>query len=207
MAVTTVASTDAVPGVPPPGTTARGYDRGFWGVAMLIATEAVIFLALISSYFFVWASSRTWPQGGIEPPELTKIVIFTPVLLASSIPVFWAEAAIRRNRVGQLRIGLFIAFVMGLAFLVNQVVEYRELTFGWRDNAYASLFYVITGLHGLHVLVGLLISLVVQAKAALHRFDAHHHTSVQVFSLYWHFVDAVWIVVFSSLYLAPHLRS
>jgi cytochrome c oxidase subunit 3 len=198
--------TDALPGVPPPPPTSRGYDRGFWGIALVIATEGVIFLALVSSYFFLWAGSRHWPQGGIEPPELPRILIFTPILLLSSVPVFWAEAAIRKGGVRQLRIGLFIAFVMGLAFLVNQVLEYRELTFGWQDNAYASIFYVTTGLHGLHVLVGLLISVVVQIKAAIGRYDAQHHVNVQVFSLYWHFVDAVWIVVFTSLYLAPHWR-
>jgi heme/copper-type cytochrome/quinol oxidase subunit 3 len=206
MSVTTIASTGATPAVPPPASVRRGYDRGFWGVAMLIATEAVIFLGLVSSYFFVWASSKTWPQGGIEAPELSKIAIFTPILLASSIPVFWAESAIRRGRTMQLRIGLFVAFLMGLAFLVNQAIEYRDLTFGWRDSAYASLFYVTTGLHGLHVLVGLLISIVVQIKAAMGKFGPHRHTSVQVFSLYWHFVDVVWIVVFTSLYLAPHWR-
>jgi heme/copper-type cytochrome/quinol oxidase subunit 3 len=201
-------TTDAnmLPGVPPPLAATRGYDRGFWGVSLLIATEAVIFLGLVSSYFFVWASSKQWPQGGIEAPELSKIVIFTPILLLSSVPIFWAEAAIRRGRVAQLRIGLFIAWVMGAAFLVNQIFEFRDLTFGWRDNAYASLFYTTTGLHGLHVLVGLLISVVVQIKAAQGRFSEHRHVSVQVFSLYWHFVDVVWIVVFSSLYLAPHVK-
>jgi heme/copper-type cytochrome/quinol oxidase subunit 3 len=203
---TIAADTGALPGAPPPLPTTRGYDRGFWGVSLLIATEAVIFLGLVSSYFFVWASSKQWPQGGIEPPELSKIVIFTPILLLSSVPVFWAEAAIRKGRVGQLRVGLFIAWLMGAAFLVNQIIEYHDLTFGWRDNAYASLFYTTTGLHGLHVLVGLLISIVVQIKAAQGRFSEHRHVSVQVFSLYWHFVDAVWIFVFSSLYLSAHLQ-
>jgi cytochrome c oxidase subunit 3 len=203
---TTAIPTDALPGVPPPPPTSRGYDRGFWGMAMVIATEGVIFLALVSSYFFLWAGSRHWPQGGIEPPELTKIAIFTPILLLSSVPVFWAEAAIRKGNVRHLRVGLFIAFLMGAAFLINQIIEYHELTFGWQDNAYASIFYVTTGLHGLHVLVGLLISIVVQIKAALGRYSAHKHVNVQVFSLYWHFVDAVWIVVFTSLYLAPHWR-
>jgi heme/copper-type cytochrome/quinol oxidase subunit 3 len=204
--VATALPTDEVREVAPPAPTGRGYDRGFWGIALVIATEAVIFLGLVSSYFFLWASSNQWPQGGIEPPDLPRTLIFTPVLLLSSVPVFWAEAAIRRGRVTQLRVGMFIGFVMGLAFLVNQLLEYRDLTFGWRDNAYASVFYTTTGLHGLHVLVGLLISIVVQIKATLGRYGPDRHVNVQVFSLYWHFVDAVWIVVFSSLYLAPHLR-
>ena len=72
------------------------------------------------------------------------------------------------------------------------------------DNAYASIFYVTTGLHGLHVLLGLLINLVVQAKGYARRLAPSHDITVEVFSLYWHFVDVVWIFVFSSLYLAPH---
>jgi cytochrome c oxidase subunit III len=202
-----ITATDALPQVSPPPPIGRGYDRGFWGMAMVIATEAVIFLGLVSSYFFLWAGTKgEWPQGGIEAPELPRILIFTPILLLSSVPVFWAESAVRRGRIGQVRVALFIAFVMGLAFLINQILEYRDLTFGWHDNAYASIFYTTTGLHGLHVLVGLLMSLVVQLKAALGRYTPERHTNIQVFSLYWHFVDAVWIVVFTSLYLAPHFK-
>lgn len=185
---------------------ARRYPVGWWGMVVLIMTEASVFAALIAAYIFLRASSTTWPQGGIEPPELTRIVPFTFVLLGSSIPLFFGEAAIRRGRVGQLRVALAISFVMGLAFITNQAFEYRDLTFGIKDNAYASLFYVITGLHGLHVIVGLLMNGVVQAKAAMGRITAERHLTVSVFSLYWHFVDAVWIVVFTTLYLSPHVR-
>ena len=132
--------------------------------------------------------------------------MFTVVLLASSLPLVWGEAAIRRGRVRGLRVALALSFLLGAAFLANQVVDYRDLTFGIRDNAYASLFYVTTGLHGMHVAVGLAVSLAVQAKVAAGRIGADHHLSVRVFSLYWHFVDVVWIAVFSSLYLSTHVR-
>ena len=184
----------------------RGYETGWWGMVVLIATEAMIFAGLLSSYFFLRAVSKEWPQGGIEPPELKLIVPFTFVLLGSSIPIFWAEAGIRKGRQRTLRIGLLLSFLMGAAFLGNQVYEYRQLTFGLRDNAYASIFYVTTGLHGLHVLVGLLMNLVIQLKAWMGKFTAERHLTVAVFSLYWHFVDVVWIFVFSSLYLSAHLK-
>jgi heme/copper-type cytochrome/quinol oxidase subunit 3 len=184
----------------------RGRPTGWWGMMVLIATEGTIFLGLLSAYFFIRASSRSWPQGGIEPPELKLIVPFTVVLLASSLPLFWGEHAIARGRQGALRAALAISFVLGLAFLLNQVKEYRDLTFGLRDNAYASLFYVITGLHGLHVAIGLLMNLVVQLKAWMGKFTPERHLTVTVFSLYWHFVDVVWIFVFSSLYLSAHVR-
>src|SRR5207245_10157068 len=167
----------------------KGYETAWWGMVVLIATEATIFIGLLSAYFFTRATSPDWPQGGIEAPELPRILVFTVVLLASSLPLFWGEAAIRRGRVGRLRVALFLSFVLGLAFLANQALEYRDLKFDVHVNAYASLFYVITGLHGLHVLVGLLMSMVVQAKAALGKLSADRHLTVSVFSLYWHFVD------------------
>ncbi len=184
----------------------RGYAVGWWGMVTLIATEATVFTALLSAYFFIRATSPSWPQDGIRPPDLTRISVFTVVLLGSSIPLLWGEAAIRRGQVGKLRVALLVSFLMGAAFLVNQVFEFHGLEFQASDNAYASLFIVITGLHGLHVLAGLLISALVQLKARLGWFDATHHLSVSIFALYWHFVDGVWIFVFSSLYLAAHLR-
>ena len=192
-----------------PGTTRIG-DRtrppGFWGMVILIATEATVFGALLSAYFFVRATSGAWPQGGIRAPELPRITLFTIVLLASSLPLFWGERAIRKGHVGQLRIALFISFVMGLTFVANQTYDFTSLKFSASDNAYASLFIVITGLHGLHLIVGLIMSIVVQVKASIGWFDARRHLTVTVFGLYWHFVDVVWIVEFSSLYLSAHVR-
>jgi cytochrome c oxidase subunit III len=191
---------DAAPAARP------GRPLGWWGMVSLIATEATIFVGLLSSYFFVRATSPEWPQGGIEAPELARISAFTVVLLASSAPLLWAESAVRRGRLGQVWVALVSSFVLGAVFLGNQVLEYHELTFGLKDNAYASLFYGITGLHGAHVFVGLLMNLVVQVKARLGRLGPERHLTLTVFAMYWHFVDVVWIFVFSSLYLSPHLQ-
>jgi len=169
-----------------------------------IATEGTLFIGLLASYFFLWASSSTWPQGGIEAPDLFRISIFTVVLLGSSIPIFVAEWANARGRHDVMLTMLFIAFVMGAVFLANQIFEYRGLDFGWRDNAYASLFYVIIGLHALHVLAGLMMNATVQLKTVTGRVSAQHHTTPEVFALYWHFVDGVWIFVFTSLFLLAH---
>jgi cytochrome c oxidase subunit III len=182
----------------------RGRPVGWWGVVCMIMTEGMLFVGLLSSYFFLWASSPHWPQGGIEPPALGRISIFTVLLLSSSVPIVVAEWANHRGRTRLTLNAMLVAFLMGAAFLVNQVFDYRELTFGWRDNGYAAIFYVTTGLHGLHVLLGLLMSLVVQAKGASGRLARRDDISVQVFALYWHFVDGVWILVFACLYLAPH---
>ena len=81
----------------------------------MIATEATIFLGLISAYFFVRASSKEWPQGGIHPPELGRISVFTVILLASSLPIFWGEAAIKRSRKRQLQVALLISLTIWLS--------------------------------------------------------------------------------------------
>ena len=183
---------------------ATGRPVGWWGVMCVIATEAMLFLGLLSSYYFLWASSPHWPQGGIEPPELGRISIFTVILLSSSIPILVAEWASHRGRLSLALSAMFVAFLMGAAFLINQIIEYRGLGFGWRDNSYAAIFWVTTGLHGLHVLLGLSMSAVVQAKGWTGRLAERDDISVQVFSLYWHFVDGVWIFVFAALYVSPH---
>jgi heme/copper-type cytochrome/quinol oxidase subunit 3 len=181
-------------------------STAWWGMVVLIMTEAAIFASLLSAYFYLRAASPTWPQGQIEPPELARAGLFSIALLGSSIPVALAERALRRDRMRVVRSMLGLSFVLGAVFLANQLLEYRDLGFGLRDNAYASLFYVITGLHGLHVAIGLVISIVVQLKAWMNKVDSERHLTVSVFGLYWHFVDAVWIFVFSSLYLSAHVR-
>jgi cytochrome c oxidase subunit 3 len=187
--------------VPAPGRTIP-----WWGVVTAIMTEATIFAGLLAAYFFLRAASHQWPPPGIEPPELPTTIAFSAVLWGSSIPVAWADRAIKQNRQSELRAGLLLGFVMGLAFLGHTVLDFQALHFGWRDNAYGSIFYTIVGLHALHVVAGLAISAVVQIKAWAGKFDAEHHATVQVFSLYWHFVDAVWVFVFASLFVGAHIR-
>ncbi len=189
---------------PKPGRT--GYDKAWWGMVVLIATEAMIFMVLLAANFFLRASSKQWPPAGTELPELFQTSIFTVVLLGSSLPIFWVDAAIKRNHMRQVKIGLALSWIMGTAFLVHTILDFEALHFGWQDSAYGSVYYTIIGLHALHVFVGLLFSLVVQLKVWRGRIDDHRHMTLDVYSLYWHFVDVVWIFVFSSLILSVHWR-
>src|SRR3979411_1205161 len=103
----------------------RARSVAWWGVLCMIMTEATLFVGLLASYFFLWASSNEWPQGGIEKPELARISIFTVVLLGSSIPIFVGEWANRRGRMDLARAALFVSFLMGAVFLANQALEYQ----------------------------------------------------------------------------------
>jgi heme/copper-type cytochrome/quinol oxidase subunit 3 len=186
--------------------TRRSYPTAWWGMAVLIMTEAMVFVILLAAYFFLRAASKEWPLGGIEVPELKLAVPFSFVLWGSSLPIFWAEAGIRKGFVGRLKVGVLLSFLMGASFLAYTLYDFNELHFGWRDNAYGSIFYTIVGLHAIHVFIGLGMNVVVQLKAWLGRYDHGRHASAEVFFLYWHFVDVVWLAVFPALFLSPHLH-
>jgi heme/copper-type cytochrome/quinol oxidase subunit 3 len=193
------------PGVTRPATR-RSYSTAWWGMSMLIVTEAMVFVILISGYFFLRAASKEWPLNGIEAPPLELSLPFSFVLWGSSLPIFWAEASIRNGKLRAFKLGLLISFVMGASFLAYTLYDFNELDFGWRDNAYGSIYYTIVGLHALHVFIGLGMNVVVQIKGWLGRYDRGRHASAEVFFLYWHFVDVVWLAVFPSLFLSPHIH-
>jgi heme/copper-type cytochrome/quinol oxidase subunit 3 len=178
----------------------------WWGMVLLIATEATIFAILIASYLYLRASSPAWPQGGIDPPDLTLVLPFSFVLWGSSVPVLVAERAIRHDRHGVVRGALLLSGLLGLAFLAATAKDFADLHFGWRDNAYGSAFYTLVGLHTAHVVVGVAMNAVVQLKSWLGRLTPERHLTLTAFAMYWHFVDAVWLFVFPVAYLSPHWR-
>jgi heme/copper-type cytochrome/quinol oxidase subunit 3 len=185
-----------------------GRPTGWWGIVMFLTTEATLFAALIASYFYLrFKATPQWPLGGIKPPELPLPLVMSVILLSSSLPMAWADRGIRRGHVGRLRVGLALTFVLGATFLGLQAYEYvtKLKEFTPTSNAYGSLFFAITGFHGTHVVVGLLMNLFVQLRAWLGHFNKDRHLHVQTTAMYWHFVDAVWVVILASLYIGPHL--
>jgi cytochrome c oxidase subunit III len=186
----------------------RGKAPAWWGMVLLIFTEATLFAILLTSYFFIrFRSGQVWPPDGIDRPKLFLVLIMTPILLLSSGPMHWAEIGIKKGRLGQLKLGLLLTFSMGATFLVLQGVEYHSILteeFTPKTDAYGSLFFTITGFHGLHVAVGLLLNLWLQVHAWRGRFSADRFVPVENVTMYWHFVDAVWVFILASLYLSPH---
>lgn len=177
-------------------------------MVFLIITEGLFFALLLTSYAFLrfqWGPQ--WPPAGVGDPDLALVLVMTPILLASSGPIHWADRGIRRGNVRRLRIGLLLTMVMGAIFLGLQAFEYSELLHELtpQTNVYGSLFFTITGFHGVHVFVGLLLLVWLQYQAARGRFDADRHLPVQVITMYWHFVDVVWVFILGSLYLWPNL--
>ncbi|HKB55633.1 MAG TPA: cytochrome c oxidase subunit 3 [Ramlibacter sp.] len=177
---------------------------GWWAMVWTIATEAALFAFLLFSFFYLGSQSRSaWPPDG--PLKLTLSLPNTIILILSSVAYMWGERGIRAGNRARLRAGLLIAFVLGLIFIIIQGIEWSNQPFGARDQAFGSLFYTITGFHGAHVVVGLLMNVLVQIWAARGAFDRKSHLAVTNAGMYWHFVDIVWLFVFASLYISPRL--
>ncbi|MEO7986218.1 MAG: cytochrome c oxidase subunit 3 [Gemmatimonadales bacterium] len=175
---------------------------GAWGMILLIVTEASLFVYLLFSYFYLGSMARgSWPPSG--PPELRLALPNTIILLVSSTTMWWADAGIRAGRQGRLRLGLLVTLALGVVFLAIQLAEYRGKQFTPHTNAYGSLFYTITGFHMAHVAVGLIMILVISVRGGLGHFSERRHLAVTNVTWYWHFVDVVWLAVFTSLYLSP----
>ena len=177
-------------------------SRGAMAMALTITTEAMLFVALFFSYFYVGRLHHHWPA---HPPKLHFAIPLLIILLISSGTLFLAEEQLKKQAHLAARLLLLLTIALGIAFLVVQVVEYlnhlKEVT--PRTNSYGSLFYVITSFHALHVVVGLLMLGFVACLPKLERDDSPHRPLHNA-SLYWHFVDTVWVFVVVLLYILPH---
>jgi heme/copper-type cytochrome/quinol oxidase subunit 3 len=195
-------STSAVPYTLPVNPADRR-SPGWMVMVLVIATEAMLFAYLLFSYFYL-ASSATgkWPPSG--RPDLTLALPNTAILLVSSACIWWGERGIRAGSPRRLVLGLAATLLLGIVFLSIQGVEYAHKPFHLSTSAYSSVFYTITGLHGTHVLVGLMMVAVTLVRTLRGHFSANRHLAVTNTAMYWHFADAVWLVVFTSLYVSPY---
>ncbi|MDI1279348.1 cytochrome c oxidase subunit 3 [Methylobacter sp.] len=177
---------------------------GWWGVLALIVTEGSLFGYLLFTYFYLAAQSEQhWPPDGL--PVLLMPGVNTLILLASSVFVWACERCIQRRLMRWSLASMALAFMLGIGFVVIQLNEWSKLTYDMTSNLYGSLYFTITGFHMLHVIVGLVILMVLLLWIALGYFDHRRYAAVTIGGLYWHFVDAVWLFVFTTLYLTPYL--
>jgi len=175
-------------------------NPGAWVMVLVIVTEAMLFAYLLFAYFYLGSmTGGAFPTDGA--PELKLVLPNTIILLVSSGTMYLAERGIRKGSQAQLRIGMAVTLLLGIVFLVLQGVEYSHKTFAFQTDAYSGLFFTITGLHGAHVFVGLVINAVVQVWAWRGWFTADRHLAVTNAAMYWHFVDIVWVLMFLTVYV------
>ncbi len=177
---------------------------GWWGLICLLLNEIVLFASLIASYLYLRFNSPAWPPAGVEKPELVLPAIMTVILLSSSVFMQMAERGIKQDDQGRLRTGLLIAFGLAVVFLGLQAWEYTHSPLSPTENAYGSLFFAITGIHGIHVLMAVLMNGYLQARARLGHFNARRYQGIENVTLYWHFVDVVWLFIVAVIYVSPY---
>ncbi len=171
------------------------------GMWMFLASEVMFFAVLIAMFLFFRFRS------GVNPLEILNIpltAINTFILLTSSMTVVQGLAAIQRGDQGKFRLWMIVSLILGAFFISVQILEYRELIHEGltiSSDLFGTAFFTLTGFHGAHVLIGLgwLLALIIQAFRG--RFSAERNMPVEIFGLYWHFVDIVWILLFVIVYL------
>jgi cytochrome c oxidase subunit III len=169
---------------------------------LFIASEVMFFGGLFATYF----NAKAAAGGEWHPPEgghldLPLAAVLTAILVASSFTMQFGVWAIRRGDTGALKLWTGITLVLGIVFLAGQLYDYSQLGFGIADGVYGTVFYTLTGFHGAHVFGGAVGLTIVLARALRGQFSARNHVAVEAVSMYWHFVDVVWIGVFSTIYL------
>lgn len=174
-------------------------------VAAFLLSEAVFFGFLIAAYVYFYPASSGAARNNLDPP---RTLIFTFCLLASSGTMWLAERHLRANRRGAFRLWLGITIALGAIFLVGQGLEYAGLiskAVTPERNLFGATFFTLTGFHGFHVLCGLVSLSALMALTFRGTFGDSARRGAGAIALYWHFVDAVWIVIFSLIYLTVWL--
>jgi cytochrome c oxidase subunit 3 len=186
---------------PPAAHHSSRVDPQTLGMLLFIISEVMIFGAFFTAYFFIRvAQGDPWPAPGTELP-IAVAGVNTAILVSSSFTLHWAEAAIKRGNHLGLKAGILTTFLLGCTFLFIQINEYANIGFAPQDHAQATIFYSLTGLHGAHVTIGLLLLLIVTVRAFRGHYSPEEHRGVEVPGIYWHFVDIMWIVVYLTVYV------
>ncbi len=177
-------------------------SRGRVGMACLIIAESAVFSIFVVAYIYYMGRDVQGPT----PKDVLEIPIFgTVALLSSSIFIYLAEHAIAHGRMGAFKLWWAVTVALGAFFLVDTGMEWHKLIYHDHltvaTNLFGTTYYSLVGLHASHVIIGLLLLSVVLIFALMDKLGPAHAERVQVLALYWHFVDAVWVVVFTLVYL------
>jgi cytochrome c oxidase subunit 3 len=190
-----------------------GISNPILGMLLFICSEVMFFSGLFAAYFSVRAGAVHWPPTAAEniPDALAKhfdlhaepwyAAGLTAILILSSVTCQLGVWAIRRDdRTGFIR-AFGVTLILGIVFLIGQLYDYSTIGFGVSDTPFGSTFYTLTGFHGAHVFGGAVMLSVILYRGLAGQFSSRHYDAVEATSLYWHFVDVVWIALFSTLYI------
>jgi cytochrome c oxidase subunit 3 len=186
---------------PPEANRSSRMDPQMLGMLLFIISEIMLFGAFFTAYFFIRVvNGEPWPGGDAHLPKAIAGVN-TAILVSSSFTMHWALEGAKRGNRRALRLGLLTTLLLGATFLTIQVNEYVHIGFAISQDAQSSIFYGLTGLHGAHVFVGLTLLTFATVRAFRGHFSPEKHMGVEAPGIYWHFVDIMWIVVYTTVYL------
>nr|QHW07565.1 cytochrome c oxidase subunit III [Apoderus jekelii] len=177
-----------------------------WGMILFITSEILFFVSFFWGFFHNSLSpsiemGMTWPPKGISPFNPMSIPLLnTLILLTSGISITWAHHSIMENNYNQAFHGLLMTVLLGVYFTILQGFEYHEAPFNISDSAYGSSFYMATGFHGLHVMIGTMFLLINLMRLYFNHMSSNHHFGFEAAAWYWHFVDVVWLFLYMSMY-------
>nr|AMW67909.1 cytochrome c oxidase subunit III [Coniopteryx sp. YW-2016] len=177
-----------------------------WGMILFIVSEILFFFSFFWAYFHSSLSpsvdiGNNWPPVGIKPFNPMEIPLLnTTILLSSGITITWAHHSLMNQNYTQTIQGLLLTVLLGLYFTILQGYEYWEAPFTISDSVYGSTFFMATGFHGIHVIIGSIFILIMLMRQINWHFSHNHHFGFEAAAWYWHFVDVVWLFLYLSIY-------
>nr|UBN08783.1 cytochrome c oxidase subunit 3 [Macropanesthia kraussiana] len=177
-----------------------------WGMILFIISEVFFFISFFWAFFHSSLSptieiGSLWPPIGIQPFNPLQIPLLnTAILLSSGVTVTWAHHGLLENNYSQTFQGLLLTIMLGIYFTALQAYEYLEASFTIADSVYGSTFFMATGFHGLHVIIGTTFLLTCFLRHLYYHFSSNHHFGFEAAAWYWHFVDVVWLFLYISIY-------
>jgi cytochrome c oxidase subunit 3 len=172
-----------------------------FGFTVFLLSESMVFISFFVAYILLRLTTSHWLPPGVPGLEVVKPAINTAVLVSSSFAIYFAERALERRNLFKFRLLWLTTSLMGTYFLVGQAIEWSGLSFGLTTGLFGASFYLLTGFHGLHVFAGILLQMLMLFRSFKRGNYNKSHFGVSATSLFWHFVDIIWIILFSLLYL------
>ena len=171
------------------------------GFIIFLCSESIIFFAFFVGYGILKVTAPAWYPEGVQGIAVKEPLINTVILVSSSFVIYFAEKFLHKKNLWGFRSVWFITMLMGIYFVYGQYVEWSELTFSLQSGVFGGMFYLLTGFHGLHVITGILLMGIMLCRSFISGNYEGGEMGVESVSLFWHFVDVIWIILFCLIYL------
>jgi cytochrome c oxidase subunit 3 len=179
----------------------RRRDNLTLGFPVFLMSESIVFLSFFVTYGLLRSQTPNWFPPGVTGLDIPRAGVNTIILVASSGVIFLAERALKHHKLITFRRLWLLTALMGVAFLIGQAIEWSKMPFGLNEGLAGSTFYLLTGFHGLHVFTGVILLMLMYFRSLVPGNYDKGHQGVSAVSLFWHFVDVIWIILFVILYL------